>query len=129
MDSELVKFLGWQGSYARFQIRREKLPNGNIFKAIIVSHEGEWTKEESMLCHGEFCFYENVQNKLGRGLIFKEKGYIPILNRSFFRYDFMPFMLGREYILAVPATGEEIKFEIYGVDEGGALVLLCEREL
>ena len=31
--------------------------------------------------------------------------------------------------LAVPATGEEIYFEIYGVDTAGHLVILAKREL
>ena len=33
------------------------------------------------------------------------------------------------HMMMVPATGEEIYFEIYGVDQSGALVLLVEREL
>ena len=68
------------------------------------------------------------QKDLGKGLSFVKKEYTENLNRSLFLFDF-EYTSDKLHILAVPATGEEIYFEIYGVDQFGALVLLIEREL
>lgn len=125
---ELVKFIGWKGTYAFFEIKQGKLPNDMKFEGILVSHEGNWIDSDSMFCHPEFELYEDVQKGLGKGLTLVKKEYSECLNRSLFLFDFEYYKKG-EYILAVPATGEEIYFEIYGVDQFGALVLLVEREL
>ena len=103
------------------------LPNGKNLRAILVAHEGDWTKEEGMSCHSEYKFYEDVQCDLGKGLVFRVKGFSTINRRSLFLFDVDKAY--NEHILAVPATGEEIYFEIYGVDTEDNLVLLVKREL
>lgn len=128
---ELIKFLGWGGPkshYGLFEIKRGMLPNGNSFEKILVAHEGECIDVDSMSFHEEFKLYEDVQKELGKGLSFLEKEYSEHRNRSFFLYDF-EYTDDGEYILAVPATGEEIYSEIYGVDQFGSLNLLVKRGL
>lgn len=125
---ELVQFLGWKGCYALFSIKREILPNGEGFDKILVAHEGHWIDSDGMICHPEYEHYEDVQKDLGKGLTFIKKEYSEFLKRSLFLFDF-EYVSDGNYLLAVPATGEEIYFEIYGVDQSGAMVLLVEREL
>ena len=125
---ELVQFLGWNGSYALFSIKRDILPNKKHFDKVLVAHEGHWIDTDGMICHKEYELYEDVQKDLGKGLTFIKKEYSEILKRSLFLFDF-EYVPDGNYLLAVPATGEEIYFEIYGVDQSGALVLLTEREL
>ncbi len=125
-NRDFVEFLGWEGSYARFKIRRERLPNGQTLERIIVAHEGDWTQAEGMSCHPEYDAYEDVQEALGSGLTFVAKEFSEMLRRSLFTYA---FEYGSEAVLAVPATGEEIYFEIYGSDRYHGLFLLVEREL
>lgn len=124
--TEFVEFLGWKGSYARFKIKRGVLPNGRLLDRIIVAHEGDWVSEDAMLCHEEYRAYEDVQKALGTELVFTAKEYSRILRRSLFSYS---FQYGDEAILAVPATGEEIYFEIYGADSHHGVYLLVEQEL
>lgn len=125
---EFVKFIGWKGTYALFEIKRGILPNDNLFERILVSHEGNWIDSDGMLCYPEYELYEDVQKGLGKGLTFVKKEYSELLKRSLFLFDF-EYAKENLHTLAVPATGEEINFEIYGVDQFGALVLLVEREL
>ncbi len=125
---ELVHFLGWKESYALFSIKRGILPNEKHFDKVLVAHEGHWIDTDGMICHKEYEHYEDVQKDLGKGLTFIKKEYSEILKRSLFLFDFEYNSEG-DYLLSVPATGEEIYFEIYGVDQSGALVLLVEREL
>lgn len=125
-NRDFVEFLGWEGSYARFKIRRGRLPNGQTLERIIVAHEGDWTGAEGMVCYPEYAAYEDVQEALGSGLTFVAKEFSEILRRSLFTYS---FEYGSEAVLAVPATGEEIYFEIYGSDRYHGLFLLVEREL
>ena len=63
---------------------------------------------------------------------------IPTQNALRFKINTLPlnrlFLFERdktcnEHILAVPATGEEIYFEIYGVDTDGNILPLVKREL
>ena len=125
---ELVHFLGWKESYALFSIKRGILPNEKHFDKILVAHEGHWVDSGGMICHPEYEHYEDVQKDLGKGLTFIKKEYSEFLKRSLFLFDF-EYVSDGNYLLAVPATGEEIYFEIYGVDQSGAMVLLVEREL
>ena len=125
---DLVKFIGYNGSYAMFQIERKMLPNGNRFERLLVAHEGDWIGEYGMICYPEYKAYEDVQTDLGKGLVFVNKEYSELLRRSLFLYDF-EHTSDAEYILSVPATGEEIYFEIYGIDHLGAKVLLLDMEL
>lgn len=124
----LVTFLGWEGSYALFRIARKILANGNQIEKVLVAHLGSWTKKDGMMCHPEYELYEDVQKDLGKGLGFICKEQSKVLNRSLFLYGFENSPDG-EYILAVPATGEDFNFEIYGMDYFGSLVLLVQREL
>ena len=125
---DLVKFIGYNGSYAMFQIERKMLPNGNSFEKLLVAHEGDWIGEYGMICYPEYKAYEDVQTALGKGLVFVNKEYSELLRRSLFLYDF-EHTSDAEYILSVPATGEEIYFAIYGIDHLGAKVLLLDMEL
>ena len=111
-----------------FQIERKMLPNGNSFERLLVAHEGDWIGEYGMICYPEYKAYEDVQTALGKGLVFVNKEYSELLRRSLFLYDF-EHTSDAEYILSVPATGEEIYFEIYGIDHLGAKVLLLDMEL
>lgn len=125
MNNELVEFLGWEGGYAKFKIKRTKLPNGRTLERIIVAHEGDWITD-GIWGYRKYNAYEDVQNALGSGLAFIEKEYSAVLKRSLMSYS---FEYGSEAILAVPATGEEIYFEIYGSDRLHGMYLLVEREL
>ena len=125
---ELVQFLGWKGSCALFSIKRGILPNENRFEKVLVAHEGHWIDSNGMRCNPVYELYEDVQKDLGKGLTFIKKEYSEFLKRSLFLFDF-EYVSDGNHLLAVPATGEEIYFEIYGVDQSGALVLLVEREL
>ena len=71
--------------------------------------------------------YEDVQGDLGKGLVFRRKGFSVINRRSLFLFEIDKTC--NEHILAVPATGEEIYFEIYGVDTDGNILPLVTREL
>lgn len=125
-----ILFMGWaRRTYAQFRIKKTELPNGNKFDKILVTHEGDWTTAEGMYCHPEYKRYEDVQEDLGKGLRFLKKGFSKLNRRSLFLFDFAPINDNEEYILAIPTTGEEICFEIYGVDQYGGLVLLVKREL
>ena len=96
---------------------------------ILIAHEYDWTHSTAMSCHQEYKLYEDVQRDLGRGLIFKCKEYSVLLNRSLFLYDFELSSKRTEVKIAVPATGEEFCFEIYGLDDCGKVYLLLGREL
>lgn len=122
-----LNFCGPSRIYASFHIDRMDLPNGKNLTAILVAHEGDWTTEEGMSCHFPYKRYEDVQKDLGKGLIFKRKGFSAINSKSLFLFEIDKTC--NEHILAVPATGEEIYFEIYGIDKSGDLVLLVDREL
>lgn len=122
-NSKFIQFLGWENGGARFKI----LSSDGRFDKILVAHEGDWTTEEGMSCHPHYKRYEDVQEDLGKGLIFQRKGFSEINRRSLFLFDIDK--TSYEHILAVPATGEEIYFEIYVIDKSGDLVLLVEREL
>lgn len=125
-NRDFIEFLGWEGSYAKFKVKRGQLPNGRTIERIIVAHEGNWTTADGMWCYREYDSYEDVQKKLGSGLSFIAKEYSDVLKRSLISYS---FEYGSEVILAVPATGEEIYFEIYGSDRNHGLYLLVELEL
>ena len=81
-----------------------------------------------MICHREYALYEDVQKDLGNGLKFIKKEYSDKLNRSFFIYS-VDNAFESNCTLAVPATGEDICFEIFGETKQGRLILLEKREL
>ncbi len=121
--NKYIQFLEWENGGAHFRI----LLNEWMFDKILVAHEGDWTSEEGMLCHPPYKRYEEVQEKFGKGLVFRQKGFSTVNNRSLFLFDIDK--TSDEHILAVPPTGEEIYFEIYGITKSGDLVLFVEREL
>ena len=125
MDAN-IKFKDWKGQYALFEIMAGGLPDGSLLERIIVAHEGKWIEEDGMICHPEFQLYEDVQKKMGTGLFFKGKEYSDILNRSIFEFSVKDYGIA---MLAVPATGEEISFEVYGSSKKGPLHLLLSQEL
>jgi len=125
-NNEFVNFLGWKGIYAQFEIKPGVLPNGRTMERIMVTHEGNWIGTDGMGCHSEYEYYEDVQEDLGQGLTFVKKEYSETMNDSFFEYEISD---SPRHILAVPATGEEIHFRIYGSDGCYGKYLLVEREL
>ena len=129
-ETRHISFIDWCGPshiYASFRINRTDLPSGKSIESILVAHEGDWTSKEGMSCHHHYKHYEDVQDDLGKGLMFRRKGFSKINRRSLFLFDIDK--TSNEHILAVPATGEEIYFEIYGVDTDGNLILLVQQEL
>lgn len=122
---DLISFKGWKDTIALFEIDKDKMPDSLLIDKIIVSHEGDWLDEDAMICHRPYRNYEDVQAFLGKGLWFLRKWYSPEDNRSNFEFKFV----GKEALLAVPATGEEIDFEIYGMGYDLQKHLLLKREL
>lgn len=118
-----VKFLGFvrpSSIYAKFRIETPE------YEEIIVAHGGDWTKEGAMSCHHHYKAYEDVQADLGAGYEFKAKEYVSLLKRTFFKFE--RESLSDDYSIVVPATGEEIYLEIYGVNFG-RLYLLWHGEI
>ncbi len=101
-----VGFCGPSAIYAKFRIEETG------YNQIIVAHEGRWCEENGMCCHPHFANYEDVQASLGSGLVFQGKEYVNLIHRSLFKFEYDDT---NEHILVVPATGEEISLEIYGV--------------
>ena len=129
-ETRHISFINWCGPshiYASFQINRTDLPSDREMRFLLVAHEGDWTTEEGMSCHSAYKRYEDVQKDLGKGLVFRRKGISKVNRRSLFLFEIDKTC--NEHILAVPATGEEIYFEIYGIDADGNLVLLVKQEL
>lgn len=124
-SSDYVSFIGrGKGSvYGIFKINRKPLPNGREFKQLLVSFEGNWVDMGNYRDE----YYEDVQPDQGHGLSFCHKEYQG--GSSWFLYDFESIKPDEDYVLAVPATGEEFIFQIYGVDDLGALILLWKMEL
>lgn len=126
-NDDYIEFLDWMGSYAKFRIHKKALPDGYDFKEIVVSHEGDWISSGAMFCYPEYQHYEDVQKALGKGLTFIGKQYQSNTRRSIFRYALLPCC--DDYLLSVPATGEELCFEIYGASQFGTMTLLFKGEL
>lgn len=122
-----IDFCGPSRIYASFRIHLTDLPSGKIIESILVAHEGDWTSKEGMSSNPHYKHYEGVQEDLGKGLIFRRKGFSKVNRRSLFLFEIDK--ASDEHILAVPATGEEIDFEIYGIDTDRNLVLLVKQEL
>lgn len=122
---DLITFKEWKGSYALFEITKGFLCDNQIMDKILISHEGDWIGEDSMICHPGYDRYEDVQYDMGDGLFLLRKWFSPENRRSFFEYK----MIKNKSLLAVPATGEEIDFEIYGIGPNNNKILLMKREL
>ena len=142
-STSLVKFLDRpMGCYARFEISVGLLPNGHRMERIIVAHEGRfWIEPNGMKYYPKYNSYEQVQEGLGQGLTFITKEYSSDMERSLFEYaityrrppkrSLFEYTVGypAPIILAVPATGEEIYFDIYGIDQDRQMYRLFHGEL
>lgn len=126
----MIKFTGWEkGVYGTFQLESVMLQPGIRAERILIAHEGNWTDATTMRFYKDYENYEDVQQDLGDGLKFVGKEYSKLLNRSFFLYEIVRPVKGLGYKIAVPATGEEVYFEIYGLDSKGIQYLMLQREL
>lgn len=124
---DLAELIGLEGFYARFRIKATVLPDGRPVTGLLVAHEGDWIKGEAMSFYSGYERYEDVQKALGKGLEFRGKSISREYRRSLFLFTFSP--KATDCVLAVPATGEEIDFEVYALVPSGRLVLLVEQEL
>lgn len=123
-----IEFSGWTGPssvYGLFKFYNQNSEDSIKIESIIVAHEGTWIDKNAMSFHRDFEYYEDVQKALGRGLEFVGKEYSNLLERSLFKFN----IIQDNAQLVVPATGEEISFEIYGIDRIGNWYLLVKREL
>lgn len=126
----MIKFTGWEkGVYGTFQLESMQLQPGIWAERILIAHEGNWIDSSVMMAYREYANYEDVQQDLGDGLRFVGKEYSKLFNRSLFLYEIARPAKGLGYKIAVPATGEEFCFEIYGVDSKGIQYLMLHREL
>lgn len=126
----MIKFTGWgKGVYGTFQLESALLQPGIWAERILIAHEGDWMDAARMRFYKGYENYEDVQQDLGDGLKFVGKEYSKLLNRSFFLYEIARPVKGLGYKIAVPATGEEVYFEIYGLDSKGIQYLMLQREL
>ena len=125
-DLNLAYFLDWEGKYGKFVIKNGKLPNGCPMTTIIVAHEGNWLEEDAMICHSEYDKYEDVQADKGIGLDFIDKEFSSEKRMSYYKFALRD---NSNAILEVPATGEEIRFEIFGEDLKGERFLIYKGEL
>lgn len=100
--------------------------DGRRVKGVVVAHEMNWL--EGKRSYRQYSSgYEAIQQKLGVNLRFICKEHSQTLGRALFRYDFENPM--RPGLLFTPATGEELYFEIYGIDESyGILRLMFKGE-
>lgn len=86
---------------------------GKRIKGVIVAHELDWV-EGNRTYHQYSSEYEAIHEKIGVNLKFVCKEHSVNLKRTLVRYDFEDnYKAG---LLFTPATGEEIYFEIYGID-------------
>lgn len=122
---EIITFKDWEGMFALFEITKGIMPNNKIIDKIIISHQGDWICDDAMICHPRYAKYEEVQFDLGDGLIFLRKWFSNEKRKTYFEYK----IIKNKSILAVPATGEEIDFEVYGKGEDNKEILLLKREL
>lgn len=126
----MIKFTGWEkGVYGTFQLESGLLQPGILAERILIAHEGDWMDAARMRFYKGYENYEDVQQDLGDGLKFVGKEYSKLLDRSFFLYEIVRPVKGLGYKIAVPATGEEVYFEIYGLDSKGIQYLMLQTEL
>lgn len=116
-----------EGHIALLKIDPSKFKGGMCSEIIVMSE---------LLCSSEHIknFYkpweslEQIQENLGNRLKLESlEECRPLRRKTMCRYS---FKYGEgDYILAFPATGEEIYFEIYAVGYHGELILQYHREL
>ncbi len=99
-------------------------------KSLLVTHEGFVLKDEVLydfhMLHG-YPDCNKIQSDLGKGLTLVSKEHSSILKRGMYLYEVSN--TADECILAFPATGEELYFEIYALDYTGAMHLILSTEL
>ena len=99
-------------------------------ESLLVTHEGFVLKDEVLydfhMLHG-YPDCHKIQSDLGKGLTLVRKEHSSILKRGMYLYEVSNS--ADEYILAFPATGEELYFEIYALDYTGAMHLILSTEL
>lgn len=133
MTNNIINFSGWIGAYGEFTIDRYNRDNAALdnscpYVSILVVHEGNWTKPLNNRFSWPECeYYEHAQKVFGYGLDFIEKNYDESNHCTYFH-----FRLSKNHLthkLVVPATGEELYFKIYGIDQLGNKELLINMEL
>lgn len=99
---------------------------GKRIKGVIVAHELDWV-EGDRAYHQYSSGYEAIQEKIGVNLKFVYKEHSETVHRTLVRYDLEDnYKAG---LLFTPATGEEIYFEIYGIDDThGVLHIMWKGE-
>ena len=141
----MIHFKCFVGSFGLFRIDGNKLGRDRL----LVVHEGDWIRHEAMCCHQnvpvqarlgamlkgsavpkKITRYSEVQEYLGKNLKCVKAEWSEALHSTMFLYERENGKaLSDEYILAVPANGEEIYFQIYSMDSRHALTLQVDMDL
>ena len=122
-----LDYCGPQYSVARFRIDKSLLPIRT--DALLVAQEGHCIDEGMLKIPHGYTSYHEIQHALGNGMTLIEKEHSSILKRNLFLYQFNWLSDKDDYLLAFPATGEEVYFEIYAMDTFNVLHLLLHCEL
>lgn len=122
-----LDYCGPQYSVARFRIDKSLLPIQT--DALLVAQEGHCIDEGMLKIPHGYTSYHEIQHALGNGMTLIEKEHSSILKRNLFLYQFNWLSDKDDYLLAFPATGEEIYFEIYAMDRFDVAHLLLHCEL
>lgn len=98
-------------------------------ESLLVTHEGFELRDEVFYFCTTHAYPDchKIQSNLGKGLTLVRKEHSSILKRGMYLYEVSNS--ADEYILAFPATGEEVYFEIYALDYTGAMHLILSTEL
>ncbi len=122
-----LDYCGPQHSVARFRIDQSLLPIRT--DALLVAQEGHCIDEGMLKIPHGYTSYHEIQHALGNGMTLIEKEHSSILKRTLFLYQFNRLPDKDDYLLAFPATCEEIYFEIYAMDRFNVAHLLLHCEL
>ena len=127
LQSSIVQKLGYFGPEHTIACFRLNLHSD--VKSLLVSHEGFVLSDEMSYfqMHHGYPNCNKIKSDLGNGLTLVSKEHSSILKRGMYLYE----VSNTEYecILAFPATGEELYFEIYALDYTGAMHLILSTEL
>ena len=122
-----LDYCGPQHSVARFRIDKSLLPIQT--DTLLVAQEGHYIDEGMLKIPHGYTSYHEIQHALGNGMTLIEKEHSSILKRNLFLYQFNWLPDKDDYLLAFPATGEEIYFEIYAMDRFNVVHLLLHCEI
>ena len=122
-----LDYCGPQHSVARFRIDKSFLPIQT--DTLLVAQEGHYIDEGMLKIPHGYTSYHEIQHALGNGMTLIEKEHSSILKRNLFLYQFNRLLDKDDYLLAFPATGEEIYFEIYAMDRFNVAHLLLHCEI